>query len=42
MYKDEGILIFDANGDNKPDVYISSGGYKYESGSDKYQDRLYT
>ena len=25
--KDEGILIFDANGDAKPDVYISSGGY---------------
>lgn len=40
-YKDEGILIFDANGDNKPDVYITSGGYRYESGSSKYQDRLY-
>ena len=40
-YKDEGILIFDANGDNKPDVYISSGGYKYESNSSNYQDRLY-
>ncbi|MEO6638555.1 MAG: VCBS repeat-containing protein, partial [Ginsengibacter sp.] len=40
-YKDEGILIFDANGDNKPDVYIASGGYKYASGSAKYQDRLY-
>ncbi len=40
-YKDEGILIFDANGDGKPDVYIASGGYEYESGSSKYQDRLY-
>ena len=40
-YKDEGILIFDANGDNKPDVYMASGGYKYEPGSSKYQDRLY-
>ncbi len=40
-YKDEGICLFDANGDNKPDVYIASGGYKYESGSTKYQDRLY-
>ena len=40
-WQDEGILLFDANGDNKPDVYIASGGYKYESGSAKYQDRLY-
>ena len=34
-------LLFDANGDGKPDVYIASGGYKYESGSANYQDRLY-
>ena len=27
-FKDEGILIFDANGDGKPDVYISGGGYQ--------------
>jgi hypothetical protein len=40
-YKDEGILVFDANGDGKPDVYMASGGYKFESGSAKYQDRLY-
>ena len=40
-YKDEGILIFDANGDNKPDVYIASGAHKYRSGSSKYEDRLY-
>ncbi|HEY2726156.1 MAG TPA: VCBS repeat-containing protein, partial [Parafilimonas sp.] len=40
-YKDEGILLFDANGDGKPDLYCASGGYKYESGSAKYQDRLY-
>ena len=40
-YKDEGILIFDANGDNNPDVYITSGGYRYDPGSEKYQDRLY-
>ena len=25
--KDEGLLIFDANGDGKPDLYIASGGY---------------
>ncbi|HEV8083864.1 MAG TPA: VCBS repeat-containing protein [Chitinophagaceae bacterium] len=41
VYNDEGILLFDANGDDKPDIYIASGGYKYESGSAKYQDRLY-
>ena len=40
-YKDEGTLIFDANGDGKPDIYISSGGYQNERGSNYYQDRLY-
>lgn len=40
-YKDEGILLFDANGDNKPDIYIASGGYALPSGDKDYQDRLY-
>ena len=40
-YQDEGIVIFDANGDGKPDVYIASGGYKNEPGSAAYQDHLY-
>ncbi|HEY5463854.1 MAG TPA: VCBS repeat-containing protein [Hanamia sp.] len=40
-YKDEGILLFDANGDGKPDLYISSGGYQNAPGSKYYQDRLY-
>lgn len=40
-FKDEGILIFDANGDGKPDIYISSGGYKDAPGNKNYQDRLY-
>ncbi len=39
--KDEGILIFDANGDGKPDIYISSGGYQFGPGSKNYEDRLY-
>ncbi|HWK07459.1 MAG TPA: VCBS repeat-containing protein [Puia sp.] len=39
--KDEGILLFDANGDGKMDVYIASGGYESRPGSDAYQDRLY-
>ncbi len=38
---DEGILLFDANGDNKPDLYVASGGYNYQPGSTNYQDRLY-
>jgi hypothetical protein len=38
---DEGILLFDANADGKPDLYVASGGYNYQSGSPNYQDRLY-
>ena len=40
-FKDEGILVFDANGDGKPDIYISSGGYQFRPGNANYQDRLY-
>ncbi len=40
-YKDEGILVFDANGDGKPDLYIARGGYKAAWDSSGYQDRLY-
>jgi len=40
-YKDEGILLFDVNGDDKPDIYIASGGYRQAPGSNAYQDRLY-
>ena len=39
--KDEGILVFDANGDGKLDIYISSGGYGNAPGDAAYQDRLY-
>ncbi len=39
--KDEGILIFDANGDGYPDIYICSGGYAVAPGDVSYQDRLY-
>ena len=40
-YKDEGILIFDANGDGKPDIYFARGGYKAAADSLGYQDILY-
>ncbi|GGA88957.1 VCBS repeat-containing protein [Puia dinghuensis] len=39
--KDEGILLFDANGDGKPDLYIASGGYKGAPDINEFQDRLY-
>jgi hypothetical protein len=39
--KDEGLLLFDANGDGKPDLYIASGGYALSPGNSGYQDRLY-
>lgn len=39
--KDEGILLFDANGDGKTDVYITRGGYAAAPGSADYQDLLY-
>ncbi|MEO7769008.1 MAG: VCBS repeat-containing protein, partial [Ferruginibacter sp.] len=40
-YKDEGILLFDANGDGSLDLYIASGGYQYFQNSPNYKDRLY-
>jgi hypothetical protein len=41
VVKDEGIISFDANGDGKPDIYISSGGYQNAPNDTTYQDRLY-
>jgi hypothetical protein len=39
--KDEGLLLFDADGDGHPDLYIASGGYEKQPGSPSYQDRIY-
>ncbi|MEO6499668.1 MAG: FG-GAP-like repeat-containing protein, partial [Mucilaginibacter sp.] len=39
--KDEGLLLFDANGDGHPELYIASGGYIEKPGSSFYRDRLY-
>jgi hypothetical protein len=40
-YKDEGILLFDANGDSALDLYIARGGYKNAPNTQAYQDKLY-
>ncbi|HEY4322493.1 MAG TPA: VCBS repeat-containing protein [Mucilaginibacter sp.] len=40
-FKDGGLLLFDANGDGKLDLYIASGGYESAPNSPLYQDRLY-
>jgi len=40
-FKDEGLLLFDANGDGFPDLYVASGGYANAPNTSYYQDRLY-
>jgi hypothetical protein len=39
--KDEGMLLFDANGDGKPDLYIARGGYANPADSMAWQDKLF-
>jgi len=39
--EDRGILLFDADNDTDPDLYISAGGYQYEAGTKAYADVLY-
>ena len=39
--EDEGLLLFDADGDGHPDLYIASGGFEGKPGTPSYQDELY-
>ncbi|MCH7471622.1 VCBS repeat-containing protein, partial [bacterium] len=36
-----GVLAFDANGDGRMDLFLSSGGMESAAGSEAYQDRLF-
>jgi hypothetical protein len=40
-FTDGGLLLFDANGDGKLDLYVAGSGYRDTPNSPSYQDRLY-
>lgn len=41
IQEDEGALLFDADGDGHPDLYITSGSDEDAPNSEAYQDRFY-
>lgn len=40
-WEDEGVLLFDADGDGDLDLYVSSGGYENEHNTATYLDKIY-
>lgn len=40
-WEEEGVLLFDADGDGDQDIYVASGGYENASNTASYQDKLY-
>jgi hypothetical protein len=40
-WEDEGMILFDADGDKDLDLYIVSGGYENARNTEAYQDKLY-
>jgi len=41
LQEDTGALLFDANGDSRPDLYVVSGGNDPRKPEEYYRDRLY-
>jgi hypothetical protein len=40
-WEDEGMLLFDADGDGDLDMYVASGGYENERNTSPYRDKFY-